>query len=200
MAVTKTIGAERIRQVVELGIRHLGENRVQEATEKRPALSDLENAGVTHHLIGALQTNKARKAVELFDVIQSVDRLKLAQMLDRIAGELGKIQRFLVEVKVSREPTKSGIPIDDVQYFLNEVSGLKNLKCEGLMTIGALDVDAETTRASFQAVAALFRENLSLFGSQPVLSMGMSDDYKIAIEEGSTMVRLGRALFGERSS
>lgn len=188
---------ERIRGAIALGIKNFGENRVQEAAEKRPGLMDV-CAGTTQHLIGQLQTNKARRAIELFDVIQSVDRPKLAESLDRIAGEVGKKQRCLIEVKISNEPTKSGMELSAASDFIRGFSSYKNLKCEGLMTIGALDAIPEETRRSFREMNKFFQEHKENFGPFPILSMGMSDDFEMAIEEGSTMVRLGRILFGER--
>lgn len=179
-------------------MRDFGENRVQEAMEKRASLAPrLE--GTTQHLLGQLQTNKARKAVELFDVIQSVDRPRLAETLDRIAGEMGKTQRCLIEVKISSEPSKSGVPMADAGVFIDNFRGYKNLRLEGLMTIGALNVGVDETRRLFRGLNAFFMSRLDAFGSAPVLSMGMSDDFEIAVEEGSNMVRIGRALFGERS-
>ncbi len=195
--MTKTVPAERIHEVISLGCKDFGENRVQEAESKRSALAD-KLGGTSQHLIGQLQTNKARKAVELFDVIQSVDRPKLAVFLDRIAGELGKKQRCLIEVKISTEESKSGIPLSEAAGFIDGFSAYTNLKLEGLMTIGRLDASPEETRASFRELAGFFRSRQPLFGPTPMLSMGMSDDYEIAIEEGATMVRIGRALFGER--
>ncbi len=170
---------------------------MQEAAEKRPQMVAMPT-GVRYHMIGSLQTNKARKAVELFDVIQSVDRPKLAQALDRIAGELGKKQRCLIEVKISNEPTKGGIALDDAPRFIDSFSLYTNLELQGLMTIGELDASADRTRESFRKMKDLFDLKKSLLGSAPVLSMGMSDDFEMAVEEGSTMVRIGRALFGER--
>lgn len=197
LAVTKTVPAERIKEAILLGCKDFGENRVQEAESKRAALMT-ELSGTTQHLIGQLQSNKARRAIELFDVIQSVDRPKLAVALDRIAAETGKKQRCLVEVKVSTESTKSGVPLAEAAGFIEGFSAYKNLRLEGLMTIGRLDARPEETRVSFRELAVFFRKYISLFGPSPILSMGMSDDFEIAIEEGSTMVRLGRALFGER--
>lgn len=178
-------------------MKDFGENRVQEAFAKRPSL-ERDFAGTRQHLIGRLQTNKARRAVGLFEVIQSVDRPKLAETLDRVAGEAGKKQRCLAEVKISTEPSKSGVPLVEAESFVEAFSRYSNLQLEGLMTIGDLNAPAEETRRSFREVARFFSDHLGSFGPSPLLSMGMSDDYEIAIEEGSTMVRIGRALFGER--
>lgn len=198
LAVTKTVSVERIREAVSLGMKDFGENRVQEAMEKRPGLSAALE-GTTQHLIGPLQTNKARKAMEFFDVVQSVDRPKLAETLDRIGGEMGKTQRCLVEVKIAPEASKSGVAFEEAAAFVERFSAYKNLRLEGLMTIGGLGLSVDETRAAFERMARLFGSLRSAFGPAPVLSMGMSDDFEIAIEAGSTMVRIGRALFGERA-
>lgn len=195
LAVTKTVAAERINEALRLGVSAIGENRVQEAVAKRPLLTA---APFEFHLIGPLQTNKAKKAVEIFDVIQSVDRMKVVQMLDRLAFDQGKKQRCLVEVKISREETKSGVPLADAPYFLDEFVKHQNLELNGLMTIGELGVSEDETRHGFRALRALFDEQRDRFTERPILSMGMTDDFEMAIEEGSTMVRIGRGLFGER--
>ncbi|MCG3205274.1 MAG: Pyridoxal phosphate homeostasis protein [Elusimicrobia bacterium] len=189
---------ERIREAVRLGIKDFGENRVQEALLKRPEL-EKDFLGTTQYLIGQLQTNKVRKALELFDVIESVDRIKLVEALDRVASETGKKQRCLIEIKISSEDTKSGVPLAEAEEFVEKVRSYKNLKLEGLMTIGALKATTEETRQSFRRLNQFFKTHSSRFGEKPILSMGMSDDYEIAIEEGATQIRLGRALFGERS-
>jgi pyridoxal phosphate enzyme (YggS family) len=197
VAVTKTVPVDIINEALAAGVTKLGENRVQEAAAKRDALRPSEK--VEHHLIGALQTNKARKAVELFDVIQSVDRPRLAETLDRIAGEMGKIQRCFVEVKISDEESKSGVPLADASEFVRSFGKYPHLKLEGLMTIGALDASEEQTRAAFRRMKTFFDAHRDVLGQSPALSMGMSDDFEMAVEEGSTLVRIGRALFGERA-
>ncbi len=196
VAVTKTIPTERILECVRLGVLDIGENKIQEAMAKR---SGLEVSGLRHHFIGHLQTNKARKAVELFDLIQTVDRPSLAETLDRISSEKGKRQACLVEVKVAKEDTKSGIPLAEAEAFINSFSKYPHLHLAGLMTIGTNGATAEETRASFQVFKALSERVRPCFSSDPILSFGMSDDFELAIEEGSTMVRVGRALFGERT-
>jgi pyridoxal phosphate enzyme (YggS family) len=178
-----------------LGIRDVGDNKVQEAIAKRSAIED---AHFTHHFIGHLQTNKARRAVELFDVIQSIDRPNLAQDVNRIAGELGKKQRCLVEVKVSDEATKGGVPLSQAEEFITGFSVYTNLKLEGLMTMAPYDASEEKTRRCFQALKKLADKVRGALGEKPTLSFGMSDDFELAVQEGSTMVRIGRALFGER--
>ncbi len=193
VAVTKTISMDRIVEASRLGIKDFGENKVQEAAAKAPFPSS------TLHMIGALQTNKVRKAVQMFDLIQSVDRMKVATALDRVAGEIGKKQRCLIEIKISTEPTKSGVPLIQAAELIDAFSNFKNLQLEGLMTIGMLNASEEQMRRSFRQMAEFAAAHSSSFGSKPVLSMGMSDDFETAIEEGSTMVRIGRALFGDRT-
>lgn len=197
VAVTKNVDFERISEAVGCGVRILGENKVQEAESKRPRL--LDGPTLQHHFIGHLQTNKARKAIELFDVVQSVDSTRLAQTLDRIAAERGKKQSCFVEVKVSTEPSKSGAPIETAAELVEAFSGYKNLSLEGLMTIAPYGLPEKETRASFASMRTFFEKEKRYLGRQPVLSMGMSTDFEWAIEEGSTMVRIGTALFGERN-
>jgi PLP dependent protein len=195
VAATKTWGAETILECARLGIRETGENRVQEAAVKRAALA---KAGLTHHFIGQLQTNKARPAVELFDVIQSVDRLRLVHAIDRAASDAGKRQRCLIEVKISDDSAKGGVAPGELKTLVAAFKSCGNLVLEGLMGIGPNDADEAQTRSAFRKLSALFAEHRPAFGPEPTLSMGMSEDFELAIEEGSTMVRVGRALFGER--
>lgn len=197
VGVTKNVSVEKINSALLLGLKHVGENRVQEAAAKRPELKT--DFDVQMHLIGALQTNKAKKAMELFDVIQSVDRPKLAQFLERCAVESGKTQRCLIEVKISDEETKSGVPLSEASGFIQSFEQYKNLKLEGLMTIAPLHKDHKEMRLLFRDLRKFFDEHKRYFGATPQLSMGMTDDFEMAIEEGSTMVRIGRGLFGERA-
>lgn len=198
VAATKTVSVPTILEAARFGITEIGENRVQEASSKRDALKD--GPPLVHHFIGQLQTNKARRAVELFDVIQSVDRLKLAESLDRAAHEAGKRQRCLIEVKISEDETKGGVLPGDLKDFIPAFGRLSGLQLEGLMGIAPYDRDDASTRQAFRRLARLFQEFRGSFGPEPVLSMGMSEDFEIAIEEGSTMVRIGRAFFGERTN
>lgn len=199
VGVTKTIDSDAISESLRAGLREVGENKIQEAERKRATLDAQFDRGlVCHHFLGHLQTNKAKKAVDLFDVIQSIDRPKLAAMVDRLAGERGKVQRCLVEVKVSPEPTKTGVPMEDAGAFLKTFHHYSNLRLDGLMTMAPFDVGEPETRTAFRKVHALFDEYRNVFGEEPVLSMGMTDDYEIAVEEGSTMVRIGRGIFGSR--
>lgn len=198
IAVTKTVDSDRIRQAANLGIKNIGENKVQEALSKFEALKDLD---LRWHLIGSLQSNKAKKAVEIFDLIHSIDSLKLANAVNKEAEKIDKIQNILLQINISEEDTKSGFFIKDIFNVLPEMACLNNLNILGLMTIGPNSNDDITIRNCFSELNRLkeiinrdkyFKNNLS------ILSMGMSNDYKIAIEEGATMIRLGRAIFGER--
>jgi pyridoxal phosphate enzyme (YggS family) len=196
VAVSKTVPAERLRAAVAAGHRVLGENRVQEAAAKIPAV-----AGASWHLVGPLQANKARRAVELFDVLEAVHSLDLARRLDRIAGELrpGRPLPVLLEVNVDTDPAKEGFLPDAVEAALPELARLPNLRVAGLMTIGRLVGTPEEARATFVALRELgARLRMAHPGLGPELSMGMTDDFEVAVEEGATIVRVGRALFGER--
>ncbi len=166
MAVTKTIPLERVTPFLEAGIRHVGENRIQEAISKYAALDVSPSARPTFHLIGQLQTNKAKKAVQFFDVIQSLDRLELAQDLDRHAREMGKKQACLVEVKISSEESKSGLPPEKLNEFLDQLRTFPNLDIQGLMGIAPLTATPEESRPHFARLRALF-EKLSCLTSSP---------------------------------
>ena len=196
VAVTKTVTPERIRAAVAAGFDLLGENRVQEAAAKT-ALID----GPTWHLIGPLQSNKARRAVEIFEVVQSVDSLDLARRLDRLAAELrpGRPLPMLLQVNVAADPTKAGFDPETAARDLPAILDLPALRVEGLMTIGPLVSDPEAARPTFVALRALsdrLRATDARLG--PELSMGMTDDFEVAVEEGATLVRIGRAIFGDR--
>jgi len=196
VAVSKTVPPERLRAAVEAGLDTLGENRVQEAAAKVG-----EVPGARWHLVGPLQSNKARRAVELFDMIETVDGLDLARRLDRVAGELrpGRPLPVLLQVNVDVDPAKAGFAPDELGEALPPLVALPNLDVRGLMTIGRLAADPEDARATFRALRALAaRMRTGQPGLGPELSMGMSDDYPVAVEEGATIVRVGRALFGDR--
>jgi hypothetical protein len=196
VAVSKTVSVERLRAAVEAGLDVLGENRVQEAAGK---IGFVE--GATWHLVGPLQSNKARRAIELFDVIESVDSVDLAGRLGRVAGELRPDRPLpvLLQVNVDADASKAGFAPADLVDRLGELADLHGLELRGLMTIGRLVATAEEARPTFRALRELserLRADEARLGSD--LSMGMTDDFEVAIEEGATIVRVGRALFGER--
>jgi hypothetical protein len=197
MAVTKMVNDDRIATAVRAGVDIIGENYVQEAKRK------LETLGKTGewHLIGRLQTNKAKYAVRLFDMIHSLDRLELAQELDRRARAAGRVMKVLIEVNVAGEETKSGIPLASARDLVRVVAPLENLSIQGLMTMPPWFDDPEEARPFFRALREL-RDRITAEVIDRVemreLSMGMTGDYAVAIEEGATIVRIGRGVFGER--
>lgn len=195
VAVTKTVDAARVRDAAALGLRTFGENRVQEAREKIPAVS-----GVSWHLIGSLQRNKAKEAVRLFDVLESVDSEALAEELSRRAVEQERAVDVLVQVNVAREPQKHGASPEEAAAVVRRTAALPGLRLRGLMTIAPAVSDPDEVRPVFRALREL-RDNLQgvLGAALPELSMGMSEDFEVAIEEGATMVRIGRAIFADRS-
>jgi pyridoxal phosphate enzyme (YggS family) len=196
VAASKTFPAEAIRAAYEAGLRHFGENRVQEFETKREKLGDLR---ATWHLIGHLQSNKARRAVQIFDRVDSVDRLSLAQKLDSAAQEFGARLQVLIEVHLGGEGTKSGVKETDVAALAEGVEALAYLESVGLMAIPPYFEEAERVRPYFRKLRDLRDELSRRLGRElPVLSMGMSHDFEVAIEEGATEVRLGTAIFGER--
>lgn len=189
MAVSKTVEPERIREAYEAGIRIFGENRVQEFEKKAPALRDL--AGAEWHLIGHLQSNKAKKTAELFGAVDSVDSLKLARKLDEAAE---RPLAVLIEVNIGGEEAKSGIAPGSAELEELLRAEFKNVQVRGLMAIPPYTEDPEGARAHFRRMKQLWAPT-----GLPVLSMGMSHDFEVAIEEGTTCVRVGTAIFGERS-
>lgn len=189
VAVTKKFPASIMREAFDLGLREFGENYVQEFDTKFPALKDLIPLGARFHLIGHLQSNKARKAAEMFRVIQTVDSVKLAQRLDAMDVKLDA----MIEVKLSEEDSKEGAAPSDVPAIADALRNSKNLTLTGLMTMPPWSEDPEQTRPYFRQLAALARRV-----DLPHLSMGMSHDLEAAIEEGATHVRVGTALFGRR--
>lgn len=202
IAITKTVDIEQVKEAWDAGLRMFGENRVQEA-QKKIAESRKWNAGskMQWHLVGSLQKNKAKYAVQLFDLIHSLDSSALAEELNKQAGKIGKIQEVLVEIKLSPEKTKHGIPPKELIEILKTVQhNMENLRIRGLMTIPPFFEDPEKIRPYFRELREL-RDKAQAEGFiLPELSMGMSHDFEIAIEEGATMVRIGTALFGERIS
>jgi pyridoxal phosphate enzyme (YggS family) len=189
IAVSKLVTVTHIREAFKAGLRLFGENRVQEAETKLGRLTDIRKE-VTWHMVGRLQLNKVRKVVELFNVVQSVDSVRLAEALDKRA--VSKLPVFL-EVNVGGEATKGGFAPKDVAGAVNAVNSLNNLKLLGLMTVAPIVDDPEEVRPYFHQLRHL-RDDLGL----KELSMGMTDDFEVAIEEGATMIRIGRAIFGER--
>lgn len=187
IAVSKGFSADAVREAAAAGLTDIGENRVQEAADKRPELANV--SGVTWHMIGHLQTNKVRAALGLFDVIHSVDSLRLAEAISNRA--LSEVPVFL-EVNVSQEPTKTGFTIDEVSDAYS-AARLPHLDIRGLMTIAPLTARSEDVRPIFRDL----RQTAHGLGLRQ-LSMGMTNDYEVAIEEGATHVRIGRAIFGER--
>ncbi len=199
IAVTKTVNTDIIKEAINIGLRIFGENRVQEARKKIEELtSQFKDAKIQWHLIGTLQKNKAKYAVHLFDLIHTVDSVELAQELDKQAGKINKLQRILVQVKLSQEPTKHGILEEQLFPLIEKIKELENLKLEGLMTMPPYFDDPEESRPYFSRLRELKDEIQKRGFVLPELSMGMSNDFEIAIEEGATMVRIGTALFGER--
>jgi len=201
MAVSKTVEPVRIHEAYAAGLRIFGENRVQEFEEKSAGLSDLKDA--EWHLIGHLQSNKAKKAAELFHAIDSVDSLRLAERLNQAAAESNKRLDVLIEVKVGEEESKAGIPLDspELESLLLAAPKVANLQIRGLMTVPPFTEAPEGARPYFRLLRDL-RDKIAtrkLPGVQmDVLSMGMSHDFEVAIEEGSTCVRVGTAIFGTR--
>ena len=197
VVVTKTVGESSIREAVEAGAVILGENRVQEAREKIEHLGGIAR----WHLIGHLQTNKAKYAVKLFDLVHSVDNLELARELDRQAAKIGKVQDVLIEVNIAGEEAKAGVAIGHAAALVKEAARFEHIAVKGLMAIPPFLNDPEQVRPYFRRLRELSgeiaRENISGVSLQE-LSMGMSGDFEVAIEEGATLVRVGTAIFGER--
>ncbi len=197
VAVTKTVDLERIREAVEAGVRDLGENYAQEAREKM----DRFGPEVRWHFIGHLQTNKVKKAIEIFDMIETVDSLDLAREIDKRAGAAGKAMPILIEINSGEEDQKAGVRPVDAEPLIRAAAALPHVKIEGLMTMGPFEGDPEDSRPYFRETKALF-ETIKTLGIPGVemkrLSMGMTNSYKVAIEEGATMVRLGTLIFGPR--
>jgi PLP dependent protein len=195
VAVTKTFGAPLVDAAIEAGVTDIGENRVQEFRDKRPLMKSTARA----HLIGHLQSNKVREAARLFDLIHSIDSAELARRLDRAAGEQGRRLEVLIQVNSGSEPQKGGVDPGGILALADVLSGCSHLRLTGLMTIPPIS-DETQTRRYFTQMRQL-REELvrdSRFSGARELSMGMTDDFEIAIEEGATMIRVGRAIFGER--
>lgn len=197
IAVTKNHDINAMREAIDAGVTHVGENRIQEAKEKFEAL----NRDVTWHLIGHLQTNKAKQAVKMFDLIHSVDSLHLAEAINSAAAGINKVQKVLVQVNLAHEESKSGVYEDGLEDLLHKVDELPNLKLMGLMCIAPNYEDVEECRPLFAEMHSIFNKvkQMSFTNAEiKYLSMGMTHDYEIAIEEGANAVRVGTAIFGQR--
>ena len=193
VCVTKEAGISQIEEVLGLGLKDLGENRVQDLAEKY----NIIGATATWHLVGHLQTNKIPDAVAISALIHSVDSLRLAAAVDKEAGKLNKVQDVLIQVNTSTEESKFGIAPDEVSSFFREVSSYPNINISGLMTIAPEVEDPEEARPCFRRLRELRDELSSILNTRyPILSMGMTNDFEVAIEEGATVVRIGRAIFG----
>jgi PLP dependent protein len=194
VAVTKTRSIDEIKEAINAGIKIIGENKIQEAENKFRELKDyFRKNDDEFHFIGHLQSNKVKKAVEMFDVIQTVDSLKIAEEINKVAEEKNKIQRIFIEVNIGTELQKSGVIPEGVINLVKKIISLKNIKLEGLMCIPPYSDTPEDSRKYFKEIKNIFDES-----NLKYLSMGMTNDYNIAIEEGSNMIRIGRGIFGER--
>ena len=198
VAVSKTMPAEKVRLAINAGAEILGENYIQECREK---FNTLATATVSWHFIGHLQRNKAKYAVRMFDLIHTVDSLALAQEIDKRAALVDKVQPILIQVNISQEMTKSGTSADEALPLIEKISALGHLKINGLMTMPPFFDDPDRARPYFKALR-LLRDRIDSLNLPNVtlqeLSMGMTGDFEVAIEEGATLVRIGTAIFGER--
>ncbi|GAB4390344.1 MAG: YggS family pyridoxal phosphate-dependent enzyme [Thermodesulfovibrionales bacterium] len=190
VAVTKTMPAEAVREAVEAGLRAFGESKVQEARAKA---AELRGLNIEWHMVGHLQRNKARQAVEIFELIHSVDSVELLELINRAAALAGKVQRVLVQLNLSGEESKSGAREADLAGFLDAAFGMENVIVEGLMTIPPYSEDPGASRPIYRRLRELAQAS-----GLAELSMGMTGDFEVAIEEGATIVRVGTAIFGER--
>jgi PLP dependent protein len=200
VAVSKTFPAEAVREAFAAGVREFGENKVQEAERKQPALADLREQGLRLHLVGHLQSNKSKKAAALFDVVQSLDSVDVARHLEHYGAQQAKGIEALVQVDLAGETTKFGLPERRLFPTLEALRGFKRVHVRGLMVLPPYAPDPEAARPYFRRLRELFeraRGESLLLGSE--LSMGMSHDLEVAVEEGATMVRVGTAIFGERA-
>ncbi|MDO8746501.1 MAG: YggS family pyridoxal phosphate-dependent enzyme [Thermodesulfovibrionales bacterium] len=199
IAVTKTISIQQIKEAIGAGLRIFGESKVQEAREKVESFKlKVESSNLEWHLIGHLQKNKAKTAVELFELIHSVDSLELAEIADKHAKKAEKTQKILLQVKLSDYVSNHGILKDNLSETIKEISEMGNLSIKGLMTIPPFFENPEKARPYFSELRTL-RDTAETMGfNLPELSMGMTNDFEVAIEEGATIVRIGTAIFGER--
>jgi len=200
LAVSKTFGAELVREVISAGLRDFGENYVQELTAKKQQLNDLSPHW---HFVGHLQTNKVKYIADFVYLIHSVDNLRLAQEIDKRAEQCGRVLDVLVEVHTTDESTKYGVKPEDTARLVREIALLPHVRIQGLMTMGPFSDDPNDSRPSFSLVAKLAKEieRERIEGVRmKTLSMGMTHDFEVAIEEGATVLRIGTAIFGERKT
>jgi PLP dependent protein len=195
LCATKGVAPDRLRETAELGLTLFGENRIQDAL---PKIAALEGTGIVWHFIGSLQKNKAAVAVEHFTCVQSVDSVGLARKLQGAAMQADKVLPVFIEINIGDEPLKGGTRPADLPALVEELGRLDNLRFEGLMCIPPYHPDPERSRPYFSRMREIYNRLSPLFPTLAHLSMGMSEDYAVAVEEGATMVRVGRALFGER--
>jgi len=199
LAASKMNSADRVNAAIDAGVDYIGENKVQELLEKYEGLN---RDKVTIHFIGHLQTNKVKYIIDKVDMIQSLDSISLAKEIDKQAKKHGIVMKTLVEVNICGEESKSGVSPDELESFLVEVSKFENIRVMGLMSIPPIMTDEDTQRKIFRKIMKIYvdisEKNIDNI-SMSILSMGMSDDYELAIEEGSTMIRVGSSLFGKRN-
>ncbi len=196
VGVSKTVPPEQIREAIEAGLADLGENRVQEARDKAGQLT----GPIRWHLVGHLQANKANHAARLFDVVHSLDSIDILERLERAAERAGRLVMAMVQIDLAGEPTKSGAREEDLDRLLEAAAGCRCVRVRGLMILPPYDPDPEKSRPYFRRLRGLLHEAQGRHAALELthLSMGMTEDFEVAIEEGATMVRVGRALFGER--
>lgn len=197
IAVTKTQPIESIKKVFDYGIKDIGENRVQEIIKKYPYFE----SDFTWHMIGHLQSNKIKYIIDKVELIHSVDSLKLAKQINKEAAKIKKVQNILLQVNISKEESKYGVLVEDIEDIIRSISLLSNVRLKGLMTIAPYVTNPEENRPIFRHLYEIYvdinSKNIDNI-TMDTLSMGMTNDYRVAIEEGSTMVRIGTAIFGER--
>jgi PLP dependent protein len=199
IGVAKTRSIDELQEAVEAGLRIIGENYVQEAEKAHQRIGTI----VQWHMIGHLQSNKAKRAVRIFDMIETVDSIKLAEAIDSACGNIKKLMSVLIEINSGEESQKAGVMPEDAIPLIKEMMGFKYLRIMGLMTMGPFSGDPEDARPFFRKTRGIFEEikKMNLPGLEmKYLSMGMSNSYKVAIEEGANMVRIGTKIFGERIS
>ena len=197
VGAAKTRTPDEILEGIEAGLKIIGQNYVQEAERAFQSIGDKAR----WHMIGHLQSNKAKKAVRIFDMIETVDSIKLARALDKACADIGKVMQVLIEINSGEETQKAGVLPEDAPALIRDISGLKNIKVMGLMTMGPFTADPEDARPYFQRTKKLFEEikGMNIPGVEMVtLSMGMSNSYRVALEEGANTVRIGTKIFGER--